>query len=77
MCYENGIPGVSKKPITIVGKYDALRLTILKVSLQLPMDKKCKVFGITGRVVESDKITHGIYFIEIDNGIVQKVVKVR
>jgi hypothetical protein len=38
---------------------------------------KCKVFDIRGRVVDADKIQPGIYFIEVDGVVKQKVVKVR
>jgi uncharacterized delta-60 repeat protein len=51
--------------------------TIFNGPLQLPKDKKCKVFDITGRIVIPDKIKPGVYFIQIDNKIVQKVVKIR
>ena len=51
--------------------------TILRGPLQLPEGKKCKVFDITGRVVEPGKMQPGIYFIEIDGVVSQKVVKVR
>jgi hypothetical protein len=51
--------------------------TIFSGPLKLPKGKKCKVFDITGRIVEPTTITRGIYFIEIDNEIVQKVIKVR
>jgi len=43
----------------------------------LPEGKECKVFDITGRVIIPDKMKPGIYFIEIDGQITQKVVKVR
>ena len=51
--------------------------TIFRGPLQLPEGRKCRVFDITGRVVMPDKIRPGIYFVEIDGQIVQKVVKVR
>jgi len=51
--------------------------SIISGPLQLPEGKECKVFDITGRIVKSTKITLGIYFLEVDNKIVQKVVKVR
>jgi parallel beta-helix repeat protein len=51
--------------------------TILRGPLQLAKGKKCKVFDITGRAVEPTTITHGIYFIEIDGVVTQKVVKIR
>ena len=51
--------------------------TIFRGPLQLTDGKTCKVFDITGRVVEHDRIQPGIYFIEVDGVITQKVVKVR
>jgi hypothetical protein len=51
--------------------------TIFREPLQLPEGKKCKVYDITGRLVEPTRITRGIYFIEIEDKIVHKVVKVR
>ena len=51
--------------------------TIFRGPLQLPEGKKCQVFDITGRIIEPDKIQPGIYFIEIDGVVTQKVIKVR
>lgn len=51
--------------------------TMISGQLVLPKGKKCKVFDITGRVVVPDKIQPGIYFIEIDGEIVNKVIKIR
>jgi hypothetical protein len=51
--------------------------TIFRGPLQLPEGDQCKVFDITGRVAEPTNIAPGIYFLEVDNKIVQKVVKVR
>jgi hypothetical protein len=71
-------PGVEEQPIVkSIEKREALCATIIHGHLQLPRDRKCKVFDITGRVVAPDKITLGIYFIEVDGVITQKVVKVR
>ena len=53
--------------------YDALRSTIFRRALQLPEGKKCRVFDITGRVVVPERIKPGIYFIEVDGKIAQKV----
>ncbi|MBA7652927.1 hypothetical protein ES703_60766 [subsurface metagenome] len=58
-------------------KQGIVSTTIFSGPLQLPEGKKCKVFDITGRVVASDKIQPGIYFVEIDGVVTQKVVKVR
>lgn len=44
----------------------------------LPLDnRECKVFDITGRVLAPQKMRPGVYFIEINNEIVQKIVKIR
>ena len=51
--------------------------TILSGSLCFPEGKICKVFDITGRIVIPDKIKPGIYFIEVDGEIRQKVIKIR
>ena len=71
-------PGVEEEPITgPVEKRKNLCATIFSGPLLLPEGKKCKVFDITGRVVEPEKIAPGIYFLEIDNKVVQKVIKVK
>jgi hypothetical protein len=51
--------------------------TFISGPLLLPEGKKCKVFDITGRVVASDKMRPGIYFIKIDKKIIQKVIKIK
>lgn len=51
--------------------------TIISGPLLLPVGKNCRVFDITGRLVVSEKMKPGIYFIEIDGVITKKVVKVR
>jgi hypothetical protein len=51
--------------------------TILNGPLVIPEGKKCRVLDITGRVVEPTKITRGIYFIEVNNKVVKKVIKIR
>ena len=58
-------------------EYENRFTTIFRGPLQLPEGKECKVFDITGRVVELTKITRGIYFIEVEGVVTQKVVKVR
>ena len=64
-----------QKVITVNNNY--VGQTIVSGPLLLPEGKKCKVFDITGRVVEPDKIQPGIYFIEVDGKITRKVIKVR
>ncbi len=51
--------------------------TIFTGPLLLPRSKNCKVFDITGREMSMNKLRSGIYFIEIDGRIVQKVIKIR
>jgi hypothetical protein len=58
-------------------KKEFLMTTIFRGPLQLPEDKKCKVFDIAGRIVKPDRIQTGIYFIEIDGVVTQKVIKIR
>jgi hypothetical protein len=62
---------------TIARQGNEIIATIFRGSLQLPEGNECKIFDITGRVMEPDQIQPGIYFIEIDGVVTQKVVKVR
>ena len=61
----------------VVNNSNDLMNTIFRGPILLPEGKDCKIFDITGRVVAPDKIQPGIYFIEINGKITQKVVKVR
>jgi hypothetical protein len=54
-----------------------LTATIFRGPLYLPEGKECKVFDITGQVVEPNNMQPGIYFIEVDGVVTQKVVKIR
>jgi parallel beta-helix repeat protein len=70
--------GVEERPIVKpIEQQVGLTATIFRGPLQLPEGEKCKVYDITGRVVEPSKIHPGIYFIEVDGVVTQKVVKVR
>lgn len=51
--------------------------TIFRGPLILPEGMNCRIFDITGRVVVHEKMKPGIYFIEIDGVIAEKVVKIR
>jgi hypothetical protein len=68
--------GIEENKLT-VKKGNEITTTIFRGSLHLPEGKKCKVFDITGREVEPERIQPGIYFIEVDGVVTQKVVKVR
>lgn len=64
-------------PVVRVLKTDHNFATIFRGPLILPEGEKCVVFDITGRAVKPEKIAPGIYFVEIDHEIVQKIIKVR
>lgn len=51
--------------------------TIISGPLQLPPDKKYEIYDIMGRAVDIHRLTHGIYFIEIDGKVTEKVIKIR
>jgi hypothetical protein len=58
-------------------KDNPFHATVLSGPLLLPENRNCKVMDITGRIVMPDKIKTGIYFIEIDGVVTQKVIKIR
>ncbi len=51
--------------------------TILIGPLSLPDGKKFKIYDIMGRVVMPKKMKPGIYFLEVDGNITQKIIKVK
>lgn len=69
--------GIVENIVKHTDKHDVLGTTIFSGPLLLPEDKICRVFDITGRVVTPDKIKPGIYFIEVEGKITQKVVKIK
>jgi len=71
-------PGVVEQPVVKpIEKHNNLTATIFSGPLQLPEGTKYRVYDIAGRVIEPTNIAPGIYFLEVDSKIVQKVVKVR
>lgn len=62
---------------TVVMKNECIISTICSGPLLLPEGRKCKIFDITGRIMTSDNLKPGIYFLEIDGKIVQKIVKIK
>ncbi len=71
-------PGIEEQPIVKpLKKQVNLGATIFSGPLHMPEGKECRVFDITGRVVMPDKMKPGIYFIEVDDTIVQKVIKIK
>ena len=74
--YENATTGIEElRETRITDKYK--EATIFSGPLQLPKDKTCKVFDIMGRQVIPDKILPGVYFLEIDGEITNKVIKIK
>jgi hypothetical protein len=72
------MPGVEELAASkSVKNHNVIGATIFSGPLLLPEGRKCRVFDITGRVVVPDKIRPGVYFIEVDGKITNKVVKVR
>jgi hypothetical protein len=68
--------GITEDVVTRV-KSSYVDATVIKGSMQLPKDKKYRVFDIAGRVVEPTSVQQGVYFIEIDGVMVQKVIIIR
>jgi hypothetical protein len=81
-CWDYGIQiyetmvGIEESNNPVI-KIPGVGSTIFSGPLHLPEGKKCKIFDITGRIVNPDEIQPGIYFIEVDGVVTQKVVKVR
>jgi hypothetical protein len=71
-------PGVEEQPTTKpVVKYNTITSTIFAGPLLLPEDKNCKVIDIAGREIHTLDPAPGIYFIEVDGEINQKVIKIK
>ena len=51
--------------------------TIVSGPLFLPDGFDCRIFDITGREVKPTALSPGVYFIEIEGGVTQKIIKVR
>ncbi len=71
-----GNVGVEEEGVASV-KNSCPAATIFSGPLHLPADTRCRIFDIAGRIVEPDKIRPGVYFVEVDGTISQKIVKVR
>ncbi|HIE05409.1 MAG TPA: hypothetical protein EYP58_01270 [bacterium (Candidatus Stahlbacteria)] len=67
--------GVEEENI-VIGKNN-FGTTIISGPLRLPKGKKCKVYDISGRSVDVNRIKPGIYFIETEGRISHKVVKIK
>lgn len=51
--------------------------TVFTGNLELPKNRKYRLYDISGRVVDNQAMQSGIYFIEIDGKITQKIIKIR
>lgn len=58
-------------------KQKQITATIVRGPLQLPEGKECEIFDVAGRTVEASKAQPGIYFIQINGAVVQKIIKIR
>ncbi len=77
-CYWFNQVGVSERLVVRRSRQSGYRgATIFSGPLVLPAGRTCRVFDIMGRVVMTDMMKPGIYFIEIDGKISQKAIKVR
>jgi hypothetical protein len=56
---------------------DTQPTTIISGPINLSDAREYRIYDITGRIVHSQTLRQGIYFLEIDGAIVSKVVKVR
>ena len=74
--YENSLYGIESQKYPLSANH-VLSATIFTGPLLLPEDKICRVFDITGRAVAPEKMKPGVYIVEIDGVIMQKVVKIR
>jgi hypothetical protein len=71
---EVGIEDNQTRPVEQDSRYTS---TITSGPLVLPDDKEFKVFDIMGREVRAANPAPGIYFIELEGEVVQKIIKVR
>jgi hypothetical protein len=71
-------PGVQdRSSIVSVTSGNTITTTIFTGPFRLPDDIACKIFDITGRQIHTLDPAPGIYFIQIDDKIVRKVIKVK
>jgi hypothetical protein len=68
--------GVAEEKKTGVSKQQVWT-TIISGPIKLPGDKDCILYDISGREVDVHYLSPGIYFVKIENKIVQKVIKIR
>jgi hypothetical protein len=69
-------PGVNDLPSRSIRRQHAMP-TIYCDQLMLPAGKKCKVYDISGRRINSLNPAPGIYFLLIDGEMKQKIIKIK
>ncbi len=70
--------GIEEEPVAQpINEPEKLYTTIVSGPLRLPEGRKYRIFDITGRAVNPAAMQAGIYFVEIEGQVVQKVVKAR
>jgi uncharacterized delta-60 repeat protein len=67
--------GIKEKTNTVYG--NRFLPCIVRGHIVLPKDINCKIFDITGRQIHTLDPAPGIYFIEVDGEIRQKVIKIK
>ena len=58
-------------------EYERLPATIISGQLNLPIQGEYRIYDISGRAIEPNLMAKGIYFVELNGRIIQKVVQVR
>ena len=71
------LPGIAEGDAKAVHDGHYFTPSIMTGALHLPEGKNCKVFDITGSEVDINRMSRGVYFIEIDGTITDKIIKVR
>jgi hypothetical protein len=69
-------PGMSEDNTTSMKSHNH-GATIISGPLILPADRTCRVYDITGRIVDATTLAPGIYFVEVEGQIINKVIKIR
>lgn len=70
--YGYNEPGIQDQENHVVNKKCVS--TIITGSINLPKDMAFRLFDITGRIITPDQIEAGIYFLEIDGKVIQKLI---
>lgn len=74
--YESDLVGIDEGDITNIS-IPEFAATIVRGPIHIPADKKITIYDITGRSMSTSHVAPGIYFIEIDGNIAQKIIKIR